>query len=154
MNPAQDDRTGEVDLEYVVEERPSDRLELSGGWGAGRLVVSLGLSFTNFSMRNLFNSKAWTPCRPAMGETLNLRVQTNGRFFQSYSMSFVEPGSAAGNRTPSASRCTTVCRPMASRRPRTPAKGPSPIRCGNPADRPGPPSDLDGDCSGRTTTSS
>ncbi|MCB0780370.1 MAG: outer membrane protein assembly factor BamA, partial [Flavobacteriales bacterium] len=100
VNPAQDDRTGEVDLEYVVEERPSDRLELSGGWGAGRLVVSLGLSFTNFSMRNLFNSKAWTPLPAGDGQTLNLRVQTNGRFFQSYSMSFVEPW--LGGRKPNA----------------------------------------------------
>ncbi|MCB0780372.1 MAG: outer membrane protein assembly factor BamA, partial [Flavobacteriales bacterium] len=100
VNPSQDDRSGEVDLEYVVEERPSDRLELSGGWGAGRLVVSLGLSFTNFSMRNLFNGKAWTPLPAGDGQTLNLRVQTNGRFFQSYSMSFVEPW--LGGRKPNA----------------------------------------------------
>ena len=49
VNPIQDPRTGTVDLEYTVEEKPSDRLELSGGWGAGRLVLSVGLSFTNFS---------------------------------------------------------------------------------------------------------
>jgi hypothetical protein len=49
-----------VDLEYTVEEKPSDRLELSGGYGGGRVLVSLGLSFTNFSMRKLFDSKAWT----------------------------------------------------------------------------------------------
>ncbi|MEX1132687.1 MAG: outer membrane protein assembly factor BamA [Flavobacteriales bacterium] len=91
VNPVQDVRTGLVDLEYTVEEKPSDRLELSGGWGAGRLVMSLGLSFTNFSMRNFLNKNAWTPLPSGDGQTLNLRAQTNGRFFQSYNVSFVEP---------------------------------------------------------------
>ena len=100
VNPMQDVRTGLVDLEYTVEEKPSDRLELSGGWGAGRLVMSLGLSFTNFSMRNLFKGSAWTPLPSGDGQTLNLRAQTNGRFFQSYSMSFVEPW--LGGRKPNA----------------------------------------------------
>lgn len=100
VNPIQDVRTGLVDLEYTVEEKPSDRLELSGGWGAGRLVMSLGLSFTNFSMRNMFNKNAWTPLPSGDGQTLNLRAQTNGRYFQSYNMSFVEPW--LGGRKPNA----------------------------------------------------
>src|SRR5690606_8201986 len=83
--------TGTVDLEYTVAEKPSDRLELSGGWGAGRLVLSLGLSFTNFSTRNIFKPGSWAPLPAGDGQTLNLRAQTNGRFFQSYSVSFVEP---------------------------------------------------------------
>ena len=100
VNPIQDARTGTVDLEYTVEEKPSDRLELSGGWGAGRVVLSLGLSFTNFSMRNLLKGSAWTPLPSGDGQTLNLRAQTNGRYFQSYSMSFVEPW--LGGRKPNA----------------------------------------------------
>ncbi|MFZ1687248.1 MAG: outer membrane protein assembly factor BamA [Flavobacteriales bacterium] len=91
VNPVQDPRTGLVDLEYTVEEKPSDRLEVSGGYGASRLVLSLGLSFTNFSMRNLFKKDAWSPLPAGDGQTLNLRVQTTGRYFQSYSISFVEP---------------------------------------------------------------
>lgn len=91
VNPIQDPRTGTVDLEYTVEEKPSDRLELSGGWGAGRAVLSLGVSFTNFSVRNTFKKGAWTPLPAGDGQTLNVRAQTNGRFFQSYSLSFVEP---------------------------------------------------------------
>ena len=100
VNPIQDPRTGTVDLEYTVEEKPSDRLELSGGWGAGRLVLSLGLSFTNFSLRNTFNKNAWSPLPSGDGQTLNLRAQTNGAFFQSYSLSFVEPW--LGGRKPNA----------------------------------------------------
>ncbi len=91
VNPIQDPRTGTVDIEYVVEEKPSDRLELSGGWGAGRLVMSVGLSFTNFSLRKIGDFKSYQPLPSGDGQTLNLRAQTNGRFFQSYSLSFVEP---------------------------------------------------------------
>lgn len=91
VNPIQDPRTGMVDLEYTVAEQPSDRLELSGGWGAGRLVMTLGLSFTNFSLRNITNPEAWTPLPSGDGQTLNLRAQTNGAFFQSYNLSFIEP---------------------------------------------------------------
>jgi len=91
VNPSPDPRTGLVDLEYVVAEKPSDRLELSGGYGAGRLVISLGLSFTNFSMRKFFKPDAWRPLPSGDGQTLSLRAQTNGRFFQSYNISFVEP---------------------------------------------------------------
>ncbi len=100
VNPVQDARTGTVDLEYTVEEKPSDRLELSGGWGAGRLVLSLGLSFTNFSLRNITKPEAWQPLPAGDGQTLNLRAQTNGRYFQSYSLSFVEPW--LGGRKPNA----------------------------------------------------
>ena len=100
VNPIQDPRTGTVDLEYTVEEKPSDRLELSGGWGVGRLILSVGLSFTNFSMRNILNPSSYTPLPSGDGQTLNLRAQTNGRFFQSYSLSFVEPW--LGGRKPNA----------------------------------------------------
>lgn len=100
VNPIQDARTGMVDLEYTVEEKPSDRLELSGGYGAGRLVLTLGVSFTNFAMGKLFQKGAWTPLPSGDGQTLNLRAQTNGRFFQSYSLSFVEPW--LGGRKPNA----------------------------------------------------
>jgi len=107
VNPIQDPRSGTVDLEYTVEEKPSDRLELSGGWGAGRVVMSLGVSFTNFSLRNTFKKGAWTPLPAGDGQTLNLRAQTNGRFFQSYSMSFVEPW--LGGRKPNSLSFSGYC---------------------------------------------
>jgi outer membrane protein insertion porin family len=121
-----------VDLEYTVEEKPSDRLELSGGWGAGRLVLSLGLSFTNFSLRNTFNKNAWSPLPSGDGQTLNLRAQTNGAFFQSYSLSFVEPW--LGGRKPNAlsfSAYYIPCRPTARTSSSTPPTAAWPIRCGN-----------------------
>jgi outer membrane protein insertion porin family len=91
VTPTPDPRTGLVDLEYIVGEKPSDRLELSGGYGAGRVLVSLGLSFTNFSVRKIFDKNAWRPLPAGDGQTLSLRAQTNGSYFQSYSLSFIEP---------------------------------------------------------------
>lgn len=91
INPVQNDREGTVDLEYGVTEKPSDQIELSGGWGAGRIVGTLGISFTNFSMRNLFNFDAWRPLPTGDGQRLSLRVQSNGIYFQSYNASFTEP---------------------------------------------------------------
>ncbi|HRE95588.1 MAG TPA: POTRA domain-containing protein, partial [Flavobacteriales bacterium] len=51
VNPVPNPVEGTVDIEYTVEERPSDQVELSGGWGAGRVIGTLGLSFNNFSVR-------------------------------------------------------------------------------------------------------
>lgn len=80
-----------VDLEYVVAEKPSDQIELSGGWGGNRIVGTLGVSFSNFSMRNIFKKGAWSPLPAGDGQRLSVRAQTNGRFFQSYNLSFTEP---------------------------------------------------------------
>lgn len=83
---------GTVDIVYTVEERPSDQLELSAGWGGQRQVIgTLGVSFNNFSMRNVFNKEAWHPLPTGDGQRLSLRGQSNGRFFQSYNLSFTEP---------------------------------------------------------------
>lgn len=82
---------GTVDIEYTVEEKPSDQIELSGGWGAGRIVGTLGVSFNNFSLRNMFKKGAWRPLPAGDGQRLSLRAQSNGLFFQSYNFSFMEP---------------------------------------------------------------
>jgi outer membrane protein insertion porin family len=83
---------GTVDIEYTVEERPSDQLELSAGWGGFRRVIgTLGVSFNNFSLRNITKKEAWKPLPMGDGQRLSLRAQTNGDFFQSYNVSFTEP---------------------------------------------------------------
>lgn len=91
INPIPNPADGTVDIEYIVEEKSSDQIELSGGYGAGRLIGTLGLTFNNFSIQNMFNSSAWQPLPAGDGQTLSLRAQTNGRFFQSYNFSFTEP---------------------------------------------------------------
>lgn len=82
---------GTVDLEYIVEEKPSDQIELSGGWGASMIVGTLGLSFNNFSLKNIFNPKAYRPLPSGDGQRLSIRGQASGLWYQSYSFSFTEP---------------------------------------------------------------
>lgn len=91
INPVPDPYNGTVDIEYVVEERPSDQVELSGGWGGNRLVGTLGLSFNNFSARNLFKLSEWRPLPAGDGQKLSIRAQSNGLFFRSFNASFTEP---------------------------------------------------------------
>jgi outer membrane protein insertion porin family len=85
------DQNGTVDLEYVVEEKPSDQIQLSGGWGGGRVVGSLGLTFNNFSMRKFFDRHAYTPIPSGDGQRISIQATSNGTFFQSYNLSFTEP---------------------------------------------------------------
>ena len=83
---------GTVDINYVLEERPSDQLELSAGWGGfQRVIGTLGVTFNNFSLRNLFNREAWSPLPMGDGQRFSLRAQTNGDFYQSYNISLTEP---------------------------------------------------------------
>ncbi|WP_225869525.1 outer membrane protein assembly factor BamA [Pedobacter psychroterrae] len=82
---------GTVDISYIVEEKPSDQIELSGGFGGGNIIGTLGLTFNNFSLRNLFNLEAYKPLPKGDGQKLSLRGQTNGKYYQSYSFSFSEP---------------------------------------------------------------
>jgi len=82
---------GTVDIEYEVEETSSDQIELSGGWGYGRVIGTLGVSFNNFSLRNLLRLKAWRPVPTGDGQKLSLRVQSYGSGYISYSASFTEP---------------------------------------------------------------
>jgi outer membrane protein insertion porin family len=89
--PIPDMSNGTVDLLYKLEEKANDQFEISGGWGAGMLVGTVGVKFTNFAMRNFFKLKEWRPYPSGDGQSLSLRVQSNGRIYQSYNISFEEP---------------------------------------------------------------
>ncbi len=82
---------GEVDLEYKVVEKPNDQLEISGGWGAGMFVGTIGVTFNNFSARRIFEADAWKPVPSGDGQTLSIRARTNGQYYKNYSISFTEP---------------------------------------------------------------
>ena len=98
-NPAD----GTVDIEYTVEEKPSDQIELSGGWGGRNslnnqsgqggigIIGTLGVTFNNFSARNFFKRDSWRPLPSGDGQRLSIRAQTNGIYYQSYNFSFTEP---------------------------------------------------------------
>jgi len=83
---------GTVDINWKLEEKSSDQLELSAGWGGGiGLTGTLGVTFNNFSIKNIWKKSAWDPLPTGDGQKLSLRVQSNGRAFRSYNFSFTEP---------------------------------------------------------------
>ena len=90
-NPIPNQADGTVDIEYKLVERATDQLEISGGYGAGMLVGTVGIRFSNFAISRLFDPRAWRPVPSGDGQTFSIRAQTNGRVYQSYNFSFVEP---------------------------------------------------------------
>jgi len=91
VQPKANETDGTVDLEYVVEEASSDQLELSLGYGATGLVLSVGVTFNNFSFKKFFKKDAWTPIPSGDGQKLAFRASTNATWYQYYSVSFTEP---------------------------------------------------------------
>ena len=82
---------GTADVVFSLVEKANDKIELSGGWGAGMIIGSVGLTFTNFSIRNIFNWDSYRPLPQGDGQTFSLKAQTNGKYYTSFSLSFREP---------------------------------------------------------------
>lgn len=92
INPMPNPVDNTVDIEYKLVERPNDQIELSGGWGGYYgFVGTLGLTFNNFSLRNVPHFDKWHPLPVGDGQKLSIRMQANGKQFQSYTFSFTEP---------------------------------------------------------------
>ena len=91
VNPIPNPETGTVDIEYTVESKSSDQLELQGGWGNGMVVGAFSVVFNNFSTKNFFKKDSWNPMPHGDGQKIRLRAASNGRFYQNYSLSFEEP---------------------------------------------------------------
>lgn len=85
-----DPQAGTVDIEYNLVEKGSSQIELQGGYGGGGFIGTLGLSFNNFSARNIFKKEAYKPLPMGDGQRMSLRLQGSS-FFQTYSLSFSEP---------------------------------------------------------------
>ncbi|MDT7829605.1 POTRA domain-containing protein [Pricia sp. S334] len=81
---------GSVDLKWNLVESGSSQIELQGGYGGGGFIGTLGLSFNNFSIKNIFNGEAYKPVPMGDGQTFAMRVQAS-RSFRVYSLNFAEP---------------------------------------------------------------
>ena len=79
-----------VDIDYTIAEKGSSQIELQGGYGGGSFIGTVGLSFNNFSIKNIFNLKAYKPLPMGDGQTLSLRLQKS-RYYTTGSFSFTEP---------------------------------------------------------------
>ena len=86
-------KNGTVDIDWQLISKSSDQIEVSAGWGQTGVIGKLSLKFTNFSMRNLFgkgrNRRGIIP--QGDGQTLTISAQSNGQYYQAYSVSFFDP---------------------------------------------------------------
>ena len=93
---------GTVDINWPLEQKSNDQVEFSLGWGQTGVIGRISLKLNNFSMRNLFGkNKMHRGIMPiGDGEQLALSAQTNGSYYQSYSISYSSPW--FGGRRPNA----------------------------------------------------
>lgn len=85
-----DPNAGTVDIEFGLVEAGASQIELQGGYGGGGFIGTLGFSFNNFSMRNIFNKESYRPVPSGDGQRLSVRLQSS-QFYNTYSFTFVEP---------------------------------------------------------------
>ncbi len=83
---------GTVDIDYTVVEKSSDQLQLSAGFGGGvKFYGNVGITFNNFSVRNLFKPKYWDPLPVGDGQKFSINYQSSGPLYNSFNTSFTEP---------------------------------------------------------------
>jgi outer membrane protein insertion porin family len=92
IQPVPDPEAGTVDINYNLTSKANDQIEFSAGWGQTGVIGRLSLKFSNFSFNNLLHPSTYKGLIPqGEGQTLTLSGQTNGRYYQSYSVSFLDP---------------------------------------------------------------
>lgn len=92
IQPKPHPETGTVDIDYSVVEKSSDQLQLSAGFGGGvKFYGNIGITFSNFSVRNIFRPKLWDPLPVGDGQKFSVNFQSNGPMYNSFNTSFTEP---------------------------------------------------------------
>ena len=92
VDPQPNENDGTVDIVFNLESKANDKVQISFGWGQSGLTGQVGLSFSNFSMKNLFNPGSYRGIIPrGDGQTFSISAQTNAKYYQSYNISFMDP---------------------------------------------------------------
>ncbi len=92
VNPMPNDADGTVDIIFDLEQKANDKVQLSLGWGQTGVTGQVALSFSNFSIKNLFNPQSYRGIIPrGDGQTFSISAQTNAKYYQSYNISFFDP---------------------------------------------------------------
>ncbi|MDE6199086.1 MAG: outer membrane protein assembly factor BamA, partial [Muribaculaceae bacterium] len=92
IRPEPNEDDGTVDILFNLESKANDQIEFSLGWGQTGIIGKLALKFTNFSIKNLFQPDSYKGLIPqGEGQTFTISAQTNARYYQAYSLSFLDP---------------------------------------------------------------
>lgn len=92
IRPEPNEENGTVDIIFGLESKANDQIEFSMGWGQTGIIGKLSLKFTNFSIKNLFYPSTYKGIIPqGEGQTFTISAQTNARYYQAYSISFLDP---------------------------------------------------------------
>lgn len=92
VRPEPNMETGTVDILFGLESKANDQVEISFGWGQTGVIGKVALKFTNFSIKNLFRPSSYRGLIPqGEGQTFTISAQTNAKYYQSYSISFLDP---------------------------------------------------------------
>ncbi len=92
IRPEPNEENGTVDILFNLESKANDQIEFSAGWGQTGIIGKLSLKFTNFSIQNLFRPSSYKGIIPqGEGQTFTISAQTNAKYYQAYSVSFLDP---------------------------------------------------------------
>ena len=92
IRPEPNEENGTVDILFNLESKANDQIEFSAGWGQTGIIGKLSLKFTNFSIKNLFQPSSYKGIIPqGEGQTFTISAQTNAKYYQAYSLSFLDP---------------------------------------------------------------
>ena len=82
--PVPNPQSGTVDIEYDLTPKSNDQLNLSIGWSQTGIIGSIGFTFTNFSIQNLFRPSMYKGIIPqGDGQKLSINGQTKCPLLQS-----------------------------------------------------------------------
>lgn len=92
IRPEPNQEDGTVDIIFDLESKSNDQFEFSMGWGQTGVIGKVAIKFTNFSIKNLFYPNSYRGLIPqGDGQQLTISAQTNARYYQAYSISFLDP---------------------------------------------------------------
>lgn len=92
IRPEPNQENGTVDILFNLESKSNDQFEFSMGWGQTGIIGKVAIKFTNFSIKNLFYPNSYKGLVPqGDGQQLTISAQTNARYYQAYSISFLDP---------------------------------------------------------------
>ncbi len=80
-----------VNVNWPLEEQASDQFNIAGGWGSGTFVGSVGITFNNLSLKNVFKKGAWRPYPMGQNQRLSISAQINGTYYKAFLFSFTDP---------------------------------------------------------------